>query len=60
MLMNEVILIDTSIECVSCNSPYFSLNPILLSLRSFGPLIIPPKHHHHTTYSPLYQAKQLV
>ncbi len=34
--------------------------PILLSLALFGPLIIPPKYHYYTTYSPLYQAKQLV
>jgi len=34
--------------------------PILLSLGLFGPLIIPPKHYYYTTYSPLYQAKQLV
>ncbi len=55
----ELKFTDTTGD-VSCNGPHFPFNPILLSLGSFGPLIIPPKHHYYTTYSLLYQAKQLV
>jgi len=52
-----VRMCQLSLPLFSLVSPCF---PILLSLGLFGPLIIPPKHHYYTTYSPLYQAKQLV